>query len=454
MDQEEKPSAWETLEELVRSDKSEEAQDLLESLSPQQTTLAVSRMSEEGQAQLLSTLEPEVAADVMELLPESHAADILERLEPEAASQIVEELPEPDQTEILSNIDEHRVEAILAEMDPIDAESIRELREYGEDEVGRLMGTEFVAIYSTDTVAKVIDQFRSNHQLYSHFDVQYLYVLDSHNVLVGVVPLRTLLLSGHEQLVRDIMIKEPTRLRDDTTIDQADRAFEGNSLVALPIVGSLGEMLGVVLRSSVEEARSKRSDEDYLKAQGIIGGEELRQFPLFVRTHRRLSWLSLNIALSILSASVIAIFEDTLSSVIALAVFLPVISGIGGSAGYQAVAVSMRELALGLIEPREVLRVLRKEILVGFLNGLALGLLIALVALYWHGNPYLGMVVGVAMMVNNIIAVLVGGALPLVLRRIGKDPALASGPILTTITDMSGFFLALSLATLLLPLLK
>lgn len=454
MENDENTAPWETLEELVRTDKTDEAEELLEALSPADTALSVSRMSEEGQEQLLSTIEPELAADVMELLPESQAADILERLEPEAASQIVEELTETDQTEIFSHLGDREAEAILAEMDPIDAESIRELREYEEYEVGRLMGTEFVSLYAVDTIQRVIDQFKSNHELYSHFEVQYLYVLDDRNRLVGVVPLRALLLSGFEQRVGEIMIRDPRKLLDSMSVEDADREFEGHGFVALPVVDSAGVMLGTVRRSSVEEARSRRSEEDYLKAQGIVGGEELRQFPLMLRTSRRLSWLGLNIVLSLLSASVIAMYEDTLASVIALAVFLPVISGIGGSAGYQAVGVSMRELTLGLIRPSELMRVLSKELLLGLINGVVLGCVIATAAVLWDGNPYLGLVVGIAMMVNNIIAVSVGGALPLILTRLDKDPALASGPILTTITDTCGFFLALALATLLLPLLK
>jgi magnesium transporter len=164
-----------------------------------------------------------------------------------------------------------------------------------------------------------------------------------------------------------------------------------------------------------------------------------------------LAWLSVNILLNVIAASVIAMYQETLAAVIALAVFLPIISDMSGCSGNQAVAVSMRELALGLVRPAELWRVWRKEVAVGLINGVALGLLIAGVAWAWKGNPFLALVVGVAMMLNTLVAVSIGGTVPLMLRRLGVDPALASGPILTTVTDMCGFFLLLSIAGALLP---
>ncbi len=169
--------------------------------------------------------------------------------------------------------------------------------------------------------------------------------------------------------------------------------------------------------------------------------------PTSLRSRRRLSWLSINILLNIVAASVIAFYQETLSQVIALAVFLPIISDMSGCSGNQAVAVSMRELSLGLVKPHEIVWVWLKEVSVGLINGIALGFLIAAVAWIWQGNPVLGAVVGIAMMLNTIIAVSLGGTLPLLMRRMNLDPALASGPILTTVTDMCGFFLVLSLAS-------
>lgn len=187
-----------------------------------------------------------------------------------------------------------------------------------------------------------------------------------------------------------------------------------------------------------------------LRMQGIVGGDEIRNLPLLTRSGRRLSWLSINIVLNIFAASIIALYINTLYAVIALAVFLPIISDMSGCSGNQAVAVSMRELALGIVKPEEVRRVWLKEISVGLINGAALGLLLGLVAWAWRGNAYLGLVVGSALTLNTLIAVSLGGISSLVLKRNGVDSAVASGPILTTVTDMCGFFLVLSFAALML----
>ncbi len=176
--------------------------------------------------------------------------------------------------------------------------------------------------------------------------------------------------------------------------------------------------------------------------------------PLLLRSRRRLAWLTINIGLNALAASIIAVYQDTLAQVIALAVFLPIISDMSGCSGNQAVAVSMREMSLGLVRPNEIFRVWLKEVAVGLINGLALGCLIALAVWLWKGDVWLSGVVGTALAINTVVAVSIGGTLPLAMRGMKMDPALASGPILTTVTDMCGFFLALSFATVMLHYLK
>ncbi|MGD2268772.1 MAG: magnesium transporter [Desulfobacterales bacterium] len=198
--------------------------------------------------------------------------------------------------------------------------------------------------------------------------------------------------------------------------------------------------MGVVRSVSVREAANRQNNQLFLKFAGIVGGEEHRTMPLFKRSSRRLSWLSINIVLNIIAASVIALYQDPLEKAIVLAVFLPIISDMSGCSGNQAVAVSIRELTLGLVRPRELIRVLTKESSIGIINGIVLGCLLGGAALLWKGNPYLGLVVSVSLAANTLVAVSFGGLAPLILRGMRTDPALASGPLLTTITDMCGFF--------------
>jgi magnesium transporter len=210
------------------------------------------------------------------------------------------------------------------------------------------------------------------------------------------------------------------------------------------VVDEAGVLLGIVERAAVDDATIDSAEADHMKSLGIASGEELRSMPSLERSRRRLAWLSINIVLNLMAASVIAVYEETLQAAIALAVFLPIISDMSGCSGNQAVAVSLRELSLGVVRPAELLYVLGKEAFVGVLNGLALGSLLAGVAFLWKGDPILGAVVGLALGINTLLAVSIGGTVPLVIKRMGWDPALASGPILTTLTD---FFLTLSFAT-------
>jgi len=280
--------------------------------------------------------------------------------------------------------------------------------------------------------------------------VQYLYVVDDAERLEGVLRMRDLVFSSPKAKLSSVMIRNPLSLNASEPLDDVRQFFERRNFLGVPVVEADGRLVGVVRPLAVEEAARRKTTRQFLRVSGIVGGEEFRTMPMLVRSGRRLSWLSINIVLNIVAASVIAMYTDTLAAAIALAVFLPMISDMSGCSGNQAVAVSLRELTLGLVRPRETLRVIAKEASVGAINGVVLGALLAGVALLWKGNVYLGLIVGVALAVNTLVAVCLGGALPLILRRLRLDPALVSGPVLTTVTDMCGFFLVLSLASLML----
>jgi magnesium transporter len=288
-----------------------------------------------------------------------------------------------------------------------------------------------------------------NRDDYYDYDIQYCYVADSIGRLVGVLPLRDLLMVRHSQPISTIM-RVPLSIDVTAGLDQMKLFFDDHPFVGVPVTDEAGALLGVVRRSSVVEALGEKATEAFLAISGLIGEDELRTMPVWQRARRRLSWLSLNILLNVMAASVIAFYQDTLAAVIALAVFLPIISDMSGCSGSQAVAVSIRELTLGLVRPYEFLRVVWKESAVGLINGLVLGILLGTVAVLWQGNIYLGLVVGSALMFNTLMAVVLGGLIPLGLKAVRQDPALASGPILTTVTDMVGFFLVLSFASVML----
>jgi magnesium transporter len=289
-----------------------------------------------------------------------------------------------------------------------------------------------------------------NADQYADYNIQYTYVVDSDARLVGVLPLRNVILARRATPVREVMITDPIAVLDTATLDEVRLEFREHPFLGYPVVDTQRRLVGVIEASDVAKADIEEADKRYRQSQGIVGGEELRSMPLILRSRRRLAWLSANIVLNIAAASMIAIHQDTLEAVIALAVFLPIISDMSGCSGNQAVAVTMRELTLGVTRPRDAVRVLFKEVSLGLINGSALGLLIGGVAYLWKGNLFLSGVVGISLAINTVIAVCIGGLVPLLLKRFKADPALASGPILTTVTDMCGFFIVLTLASMVL----
>jgi magnesium transporter len=438
---------WEELLELLESNNSDKVKSYLNSLKTEDVVRSMGRISNEDQQMLLSLLSPEDAADLMEDIPNAQAVSIIESMQANDAAAIFNEMDSDDQADLLTELDPKDAEAIINKMEPDEAEDVKKLILYDQNCAGGLMITEFLTFEESMSVGEVVQNLRDHAEEYEDYNVQYIYVVSKRR-FAGVLRMKDLLLSKINRRLSDIVIRNAYTVMDDTPLQELIGFFDKYDFYGVPVLNKKNRMVGVVLRKHILEAENERASIDMLSTQGIVGGEELRSMPTFIRSRRRLSWLSINILLNIAAASVIAFYQDTLSAVIALAVFLPIISDMSGCSGNQAVAVSMRELSLGVVKPFDVFRVLFKEVSIGLLNGLALGILIGLAAFIWKGNICLGLVVGGALMINTIIAVSLGGTIPLILKRFDVDPALASGPILTTITDMMGFTLVLSMASM------
>ncbi|NQV41456.1 MAG: magnesium transporter [Candidatus Marinimicrobia bacterium] len=440
-----------TLSELLLLGNARTVSDWIESLTPSETARAISRLSETERTLLFNLLSPEDAAEIIEEISDTQAADLVEEMTSERAAAIIKEMPSDHQADLLSEMDEETRQAILSKMHRREAKEARILMDYKKDCAGGLMVGEFLAFKTNATIQNVLDDLQENRGEYVNYSVQYFYVVDRDRKLVGVVRINDLLFPARKTLLKDIMLSNPLSVSDQATLRDLHEFFEQHHFFGVPVVDDKQRLVGVVHPAAIEEAVSKQKTRAFLKVSGIIGGEEFRTMPLLSRSGRRLSWLSLNIVLNIMAASVIAMYQDTLAAVIALAVFLPMVSDMSGCSGNQAVAVSMRELALGLVRPGELLWVLFKELKVGIINGLVLGLLLSFVAIIWKGNLWLGLVVGGALAANTLVSVMLGGMLPLILKRLKLDPALVSSPLLTTVTDMCGFFFVLSFATILMP---
>jgi magnesium transporter len=443
---------WDILRKYLASNDSEGLTAFLSSLSGEDSLRAFMRLENSEQQQVLERVSPEAAAEVFEFMPDEPAAELLEEMDPQLAASIVSEMSSDDQADVLGELDPEDLEEILQYMDERDAGEARQLMAYDSNVAGGLMMTEYFSYPRMYRAGSVLSDLQRREDEYELYNVLYIYMTGHHQQLLGVCRMRDIMFSPPDVRLAEIC-RPAISVADTATLDELVNFFDNNKLSAVPVVDADQHMLGVVRRRAVYDAAAKVAESAHLRSKGIVGGEELRSMPTLLRSRRRLSWLSLNIVLNLIAASVIAQFQDVLSAVIVLAVFLPIISDMSGCSGNQAVAVSMRELSLGIIKPQDLYYVWRKEVSVGVINGLVLGLLIALVALIWQGNPWLGLVVGFALSLNTLVAVSIGGTVPVVLKRFRIDPAVASGPILTTVTDMCGFFLLLGSASLMLPLL-
>lgn len=442
------PEPWEKLFELEAGADSAAVADFFNNLCLDDRRRCLARLSNTDQAELIDQFSSLIAADVIENLPETQAANILENLQPEFAADILEELPDHVCADILQEMTPADSEAVLGELDDADeADHLRVLTNYEWDTAGGLMTSDFLTVSIDSTTGDVIRELNDYAESGSDREIQYVYAADQSGKLAGVLRLRDLVVKKSTTSVVEVMMPDPATVCVNDDFERLKNVFEEYNFLAMPVVHENGTLAGVVTRKAVREAVADHQTEDYRRSSGIVGGEELRSMPMFTRSRRRLAWLAPNIVLNLIAASIIAMYQDTLQAVIALAVFLPIISDMSGCSGNQAVAVSIRELTLGVIRPTEFLRIVWKEGFLGIINGAVLGLLLGTIAFMWKGNIYLGLVVGGALLLNTVLSVLLGGMVPLLLKRFKVDPALASGPILTTCTDMCGFFLVLSLAS-------
>ncbi len=443
---------WPALNEALDTDDAERLTAIFEEMTPSEGLRALLALNAEKRQRVLTIVPVELAAELVEEAPNEQAVELVGALEVSEAATIIEALDSDVQADLIGDLHAKDAEAILAEMPPEEAADVRRLVLYDDNTAGGLMVAETFSFEVSTTVGAVLRRITTeDEEELAEYHGQNPYVIDEYGRLVGVVSLRKLLMARRLTPLREIMVA-PISVSTSATIDELEDLLDEHGFHGLPVVDIIdNRLVGFVSRAAVDEAIYERAESASLKRHGV--GDEIRSMPLWLRSRRRLAWLSANIVLNVIAASVIAVYEETLAAVIALAVFLPIVSDMSGNAGNQAVSVSLRELALGLTKPVDWFRVWLKEIWVGVINGLVLGSLIAIVAFLWKGNPFLGLVVGLALAINTVISVSIGGVVPLILKRFNQDPAAASGPLLTTVTDMAGFFLVLSLATLMMPLL-
>ncbi|MCK5241401.1 magnesium transporter [bacterium] len=440
------------LSQLLKGEDARAAKQLVADLHPVDAAKITASLREEERLTLFQMLNRGMAADIVERMSDNVQVDVVSALHPEVASDIIEQMDSDDAADVLGDLPKEKTDAILAAMPRTRAAQTRRLIAYPEDTAGGIMATEFVALKESLTVNQGVKTLREKYSRVGDERAAYVYTLDAKGRLSGVLQLRDLVTRQSQELLQNIKITNITSLEVTTNKYEVAQVFRRNRYLALPVVDHAKRLVGVITGDDVVELIQEITTEEMMKLQGV-STDETRSLPVFKIVRRRVSWLSINIFLNLIAASVIMFYTDTIKAVIALAVFLPIISDMSGVSGMQAVAVSIRDLALERTSHKDLWKVLWKEARIGFFNGLILGAEIGLVAYLWKGLQYFGVVVAISLWLNTILSVCLGSVLPLILKRFRLDPAIASGPLLTTVTDLMGFLIILSLATKLLPLL-
>ena len=384
-------------------------------------------------AQAFRYLQPRYSADLIKGVPASLFKQIVERLDPEQGAAILLDLPDNLRKDYLERLSEKT------------RREIQEILTYPEDSAGRIMNREFLAFPTETRVKDAIERVRFlAHQRSAD---SYTYVVDAEGHVVGVVNMRDLILASGDATLGSVMRRDVFSVECFMDREQVAAELSKRRFFAVPVVDSEKRLLGVIRSDQLIEHVQDEATEDIQMMFGA-GGDERASSPIGFSLRKRLPWLYVNLATAFLAASVIALFEDIIAKITVLAVFLPVIAGQGGNAGIQTLAVVMRGLVMREIRIEKVWRLLGREALLGTLNGLTIGLVTGLVAWIWNGNLYLGVVIGLAMVINLIVAGLSGAAIPISMKAIGLDPAQSSGILLTTVTDVVGFFAFLGIAVL------
>ncbi len=396
---------------------------------------------------LWELLDAENSGEVLQYLSEEVQASFLTRMSAEEMANALSDLDTDDVADLLQHLPDQVIQEVLTSMDSQDRERIESILAYPEDSAGGLMNTDTITV-RPDISLDVVFRFLRRHQKLPDM-MDNLLVVNRRDEFVGILPMNRMLASDPNVTVREIMVTEVVAINAELPETEVAKLFERHDLVSAPVVNEHGKLLGRITIDDVVDVIREEADHSIMSRAGL-DEEEDTFAPIFRSARRRAVWLGINLVTAFIAAGVMGLFEATLQQQVALAILSPVVASMGGIAGSQTLTLAIRGIAIGHIGKGNVPWFLNREFFVGLLNGLLWALVIAGVTLVWFKDLTIAGVIAAAIVINLSIAVIAGGTLPLVLKRFGIDPALAGGVILTTITDVVGFFAFLGLATLML----
>jgi len=439
----------EAIWELLDAGRDERLADLLAEAHPADVARAIRELPVKDQVRVFRLLTPQHAGAVLGELDDPTLRELVRSLDEAEVSRALDRMPSDEVVNVVEELPKEQAEEILDLMEEGKAEEVQELLEYPEGTAGRLMSPDFVAVLETATVAQAIEHIRKAKTGDGAF---YVYVVDDHDHLVGFVPLHRLITADPATTISAIRTEDVESVTADTDQEEVARLVQRYDLIQVPVVDANRRLLGVIGVEDVLDVIREEATEDIQRLGGVGGDENVLDPPQSVFT-KRLVWRLINLGTAVLAASVIGLFEQSIQSLATLAVFMPIVASMGGIGTTQTATIVVRGIALGDMTGSVLRRVLWKELWLGLTTGAANGLVIAAIAYVWKGQILLALILAMALVFNMLVAAVVGTLIPVALKAFRIDPAIASSVIITTFTDVCGFFSFLGLATVLIRFL-
>jgi magnesium transporter len=402
----------------------------------------------------LKRLPSEILGEVVLEFPDSYLKDIVSEISTQKFTEAIEELESDDATDLIQDIEEidkDKADEIFESLDEEDKEDIRKLKEYSEDEAGAYMQTELFSSNINNKIIEAIESFRKLKEAGEVENVHQIFLVDDSQKLVAIISLEDLITLDFNKRFIDVLddeMKKPIFVLDKDDIQTAIKKFEEYDLSVLAVVDENGILLGRITADDVYDLIQDSATEQIYNLAGV--DDEAEEESLKEAWKKRATWLFINLLTAILASFIIGLFDDVISQYVALAILMPIVASMGGNAGTQTLTVFVRQLALGELDTENSKEAIKKEIILSVSNGLMFGIVLAAIATLWFSNPMLGLVIALSMVINLLSAGFFGGVIPLILKKLNIDPAVGSSVLLTTVTDVVGFFSFLGLAKVIL----
>ncbi|NKB36269.1 MAG: magnesium transporter [Gammaproteobacteria bacterium] len=435
-------SPQENLLDAFSEEKFEEVRALMEELHPSEIADLLESLPPKDRENLWDLIEPTLGGDVLTEVQDPVRSALLETMQPQEVADVTKDLESDDAADILQDLPEDVIATVLASMDALNRERLASILSYAEDSAGGLMNVDVVPVRADVTLDVVSRYLRQLGEIPDQTDN--LMVVDRENHYLGVLPLADILTKKADTSVGENMIEE-SGIHADTAKHDVARIFEQRDWFSAGVVDDDNRLLGRITIDDVIDVIQEEAEQTVRSMAGL--GEDDMFAPVLTTAKRRTIWLGINLMTALLASWVIGRFSDTIEQLVALAVLMPIVASMGGIAGSQTLTIAIRGIALGQISKTNSRILMNKEVAVGVLNGIIWATVVAVVASLWFEDKSLGAIIGLAMIINLIIAALAGALIPLTLKRFGVDPAIAGGVLLTTITDVVGFMIFLGLAT-------